>query len=163
MPVLFPEILAVILLSVYAATTDVRRLEIDNWVSAAIIALFVLFAATAAAPIPVVSHIVAMALTLIMGLVAHRAGVMGGGDIKLLTALSLWAGIHGLPALLLGTSIAGAIVAIATLWLHKNQTVCTGTGLAWIEAARTDTPHVAYGIAIAIGAVILFTTTPMGG
>lgn len=156
-----PEILAVIALSLYAALTDVRRLEIDNWVSVAIVALFMLYAATM--PIVWAPHVAVMLVTLALGLIVHRMGVMGGGDIKLLSALSLWAGVHGLPALLLGTSIAGAGVAMATLWLHKNQTVCADTGLAWIDAARSETPHVAYGIAIAIGAVILFTTTPMGG
>lgn len=164
-----PEIVAVLLLCLYAATTDIRRLEIDNWVSVAIIALFVLYAATTPGVVWV-GNVVIMLLILCLGVVLNHTGIMGGGDIKLLTALSLWAGLQGLPALLMGTSLAGALVALATMALRKQTYFTNQTGLAWIDHARTDTPHVAYGIAICAGAFCManalaptLTTVTTGG
>lgn len=147
-------IIAAFTLCLYAAMTDVKRLEIDNWVSVAIAALFIPYAFVV--PTLWVAHVVVALVILLAGLGVHKAGWMGGGDIKLLTALSLWAGIQFLPALLLATSMAGAIVALATLALGRRKVFKEATGLAWLDGAATDHPHVAYGIAIAIGAGVMF-------
>ncbi len=66
-------VLAIALL--IAAFTDLRRRQIDNWLNAAIAALAQLGVALAA-------------FVVLAGLFALR--MMGGGDVKLLTALALW-------------------------------------------------------------------------
>lgn len=146
-------------LCVYAALTDLRRLEIDNWVSIAIIALFIPFTVMTGGGW--VGHIVVMLVVLLVGFLLHATNIMGGGDIKLLTALSLWAGPEYLPALMLVTSLAGAGIAMATLALQKpsvlsQRIVPQHTGLAWIDEARAGGSNVAYGVAIAIGAACMF-------
>src|SRR5690606_30912656 len=102
------------------------------------------------------AHIAVGIVMLLVGLMVHKAGWMGGGDVKMLIALSLWAGLAALPTLMLGTSMAGAIVALATVALGRRKVFKTATGLAWIDGASAEKPHVAYGIAIAIGAAIMF-------
>lgn len=147
-------IVAAFALCLYAAATDVKRLEIDNWVPVAIAALFVVYGLLT--PVIWGAHIAVMLVMLLVGLGVHKAGWMGGGDIKMLVALSLWAGIQGLPALLLATSMAGAVVALTTVALGRRKVFSQATGLAWIDGASAEHPHVAYGIAIAIGAAVLF-------
>lgn len=151
-------------LCVYAALTDLKRLEIDNWVPLALIVLFVPYAMTVSVVWPL--HIVIMIAVLLVGLLLHVTNVMGGGDIKLLTALALWAGPNNLPVLMMATSLAGAAVAMMTLALQKpsalsRKLVPTTTGLAWVDEARAGGSNVAYGIAIAIGAACMFLE--MGG
>ncbi len=149
-----PIAIIALALCIYAAATDVKRLEIDNWVSLAVAALFVVYGLLE--PVQWVSHIVVMLVMLLLGFVLNRAGVMGGGDVKLLTALSLWAGLSGLPTMLMATSLAGAVVAVATLSM-RNISFTAPTGLAWIDGAREERPHVAYGIAIAVGAAAMLS------
>ena len=46
------------------------------------------------------------------GIVVWRLGWLGGGDVKLITALSLWAGPFHTPALLLATALSGGVLAL---------------------------------------------------
>lgn len=149
-----PTAIIALALCIYAASTDVKRLEIDNWVSVAIAALFVVYGVMEPG-VNWVAHVVVMLVMFVMGFVLNRTGVMGGGDVKLLTALSLWAGLSGLPTMLMVTSLAGAVVALATLSM-RHITFTAPTGYAWIDGARDGKPHVAYGIAIAVGAAFMF-------
>lgn len=148
------------LLCIYAAITDIRRLEIDNWVSLGVAGLFILYGLLT--PVLWVAHIVVMIFVLLLGLVLMRTNIMGGGDVKLITVLSLWAGITHLPLLMISISVAGALVALATIALQKENIIplkfiSKSTGLAWIDQARNGGSTVAYGIAIAIGALIMLT------
>ena len=52
------------------------------------------------------------------GIVVWRLGWLGGGDVKLLTALSLWAGPFHTPALLLATALNGGALALLCIALR---------------------------------------------
>lgn len=147
------------LVCIYAAFTDVKRLEIDNWISLAVIGLFIIYGLTS--PVIWLAHVLVMIVILIFGLVLMKTDVMGGGDVKLITALSLWAGVQHLPLLLISISIAGAVAALVTIGLQKTTIIKKDTGLAWIDQARAGGSKVAYGVAIAIGACI--TLIHIGG
>lgn len=75
-----------------AAFTDLRRREIDNWLNAAIVAAAPVFWwASGLSLWPDVGFqfgIAIITFVVTAGLFALRA--MGGGDVKLLTALALW-------------------------------------------------------------------------
>lgn len=147
-------------LCIYAATTDIRRLEIDNWVSLGVAGLFIVYGFLN--PVLWAAHIVVMIAVLLLGLLLMRANIMGGGDVKLITVLSLWAGLMHLPLLMISISVAGAVIALLTVALQKDKfipekIISKTTGLAWIDQARSGGSQVAYGIAIAIGALIMFT------
>jgi len=79
------------------------------------------------------------------GLLAFRAGWLGGGDVKLMTAIAVWAGPPHLLPFLIETALAGGLV---TLGLLAPRLVRAADG----RAARTpDTAAltVPYGVAIA--------------
>ena len=80
---------------------------------------------------------------------------MGGGDVKLLTAATLWAGPGLTPALLIGTAILGGLLTLALLFPLALRAVFAPAAAAG-TAKRVPVP---YGVAIA-GAALVVTIPP---
>ena len=122
-----------------AAVTDWRRRQIDNLLNAANAICAPLFWLTSGMTLVDIGFQVALALVTFIVLAAlFAAGQMGGGDVKLLTALALW--IHPLwfSRLIVIMALAGGLLTIA-LWVWKKWRK-DGGALA-----------VPYGIAISFG------------
>lgn len=83
-------------------------------------------------------------------------GMIGAGDSKLSSALSLWVGIPGLPAFLFYMAITGALLGVATKVMNKRVVVEGPKEESWIAKAQAGGVGVPYGIAIALGAIIAF-------
>ena len=64
-------------------------------------------------------------------------GAMGGGDVKLITALSLWLPLTPLVRMLFVMSLLGGLVTLVTLVAHRML-------------KRSGSPEVPYGVAISI-------------
>lgn len=77
--------------------------------------------------------------TFAMFAVAFHVGMMGGGDVKLLAALSLWLPFAGWTAMLVAMSLAGGAVTAAML-VEKR----------W-KGGEVEVP---YGVAIAIAGLL---------
>lgn len=45
---------------------------------------------------------------------------MGAGDVKLMAAVGVWAGLHHLPAVLLTSAIAGGILALGYMFVRRR-------------------------------------------
>ena len=138
-------LLAIALL--YAAATDIRRRQIDNWLTAGIALTAPLFWwASGLSLWPGVAIQLGVAtgvFALLAGLFALR--MMGGGDVKLLTALAMWI----VPADFLKLVIVMAIFGGAL-------TVIVG-GWHVIRRER-DRIAIPYGVAIAIGGLWVLGT-----
>ena len=103
------------------------------------------------------------AALLAAGIVVWRFGWLGGGDVKLVAALGLWAGPAHVDALLCGTALAGGGLALAAQGcgrlLHSPKLVyaraATGrllpaaAGMSGLTAWREQ--GLPYGIAVAAG------------
>ncbi|WP_448581174.1 prepilin peptidase [Thermaurantiacus sp.] len=103
------------------------------------------------APATALTHFAIAALLFLAGLVPFRAGLIGGGDVKLLAAVGLWAGPDGLALqLLVQALVTLLLVPLLLLAVH----VPAGLGR---QAAGRARPSVPLGVAIAAGslAVIL--------
>lgn len=121
-----------------AAFTDIRRRQIDNWLTAAIALAAPLFwwsSGLALWPDVAIQFGVALAaFAILAGLFALR--MMGGGDVKLLTALALWIA----PGLFLKLVIIMAL-------LGGILTIVMG---AWhVMRRQRDKLAIPYGVAIA--------------
>ena len=116
MPDWLPLALALAALAcvVAAAICDVRAFEIPDELSIALVVLALVYGALTPG-FAWISHIAAPALVFAVGLLLFARGLMGGGDIKLLTALAAWTGFQGLLPLLLGISLAGGALALVLL------------------------------------------------
>lgn len=97
-----------------AAFTDIRRRQIDNWLTAAIALAAPLFwwsSGLALWPDVAIQFGVALAAFVILaGLFALR--MMGGGDVKLLTALALWIAPGLFLKLIIIMALLGGILTI---------------------------------------------------
>ncbi|MEQ8412723.1 MAG: prepilin peptidase [Erythrobacter sp.] len=133
---------ALALAVIFAAATDIQRRQIDNWLNLAIAAGAPLFWWSSGLSLwPGVAIQLGVALAafaLLAGLFALR--VMGGGDVKLLTALALWIEPMLFLQLLVVMAVAGGLLTIVMGTLHFLRR----------ERERLAIP---YGVAIAIGAL----------
>ena len=131
-----------------AAFTDIRRRQIDNWLNAAIAAgAPVFWWASGLALWPGVTLQIGLAVVtffVLAGLCALRA--MGGGDVKLLTALALWMPALLFLKLLVIMALAGGVLTITM-------------GMWHIARRQKDKLKIPYGIAIATAGLWIITTT----
>lgn len=153
-------------LLIAAAASDFRRFLIPNWIPVTVAALYPAHVLAAwAAGVPAVAWIasVLIAVTIfVAGILMFAAGMLGGGDVKLMSAVVLWAG----PSLVLPftfvTVLAGLVLALyvaARLCLGTARAEASGAGtLGFIAAGLANVRHapllkltVPYGVAIAAG------------
>jgi prepilin peptidase CpaA len=88
------------------------------------------------------------------GALLFSRGLMGGGDVKLLTAATLWAGPALTPELLIVTAVLGGLLALALFAPPALRAVFAPAPTA--AAMRMPVP---YGVAIA-GAALIVTIPP---
>jgi prepilin peptidase CpaA len=84
------------------------------------------------------------------GAALFALGAMGGGDVKLAAALTLWLPAGDVPAFLILTSLAGGALALAMAAWRLAAGLAQGArpGAAWSAALAEPAP---YGVAIAAG------------
>ncbi len=138
----------VLSLVLWAVVSDVRRLQIPNWIPIAIAVLFAAPAVMGAGVGDWVSALALAGLVLTAGFGLFFAGVLGAGDVKLLAAVSLWTGTEGVLALLVGTALAGGVLA-GGICLAQRFSIAGPTFIA--------KGQVPYALAIACGTAFAFT------
>lgn len=142
-----------------AVVTDVRQRKIPNWLTAS------LGAGSLALHVPqgwsaVASALAAGLVIFVVGTAAHSAGVLGGGDVKLLAAGAFCVGYPGCIILVLYTFLGGGVLAIAFALAQRRlrSTLANVRTLAQSRTLLADaapSARMPYAIAIASGAVIL--------
>lgn len=123
-----------------AAFTDLRRRQIDNWLNAAIALSAPLFWWSCDLSLwPDIAIQLAVACAAFAILAALFAfGAMGGGDVKLLTALALWIKPDWFLQLLMVMALAGGVLTIVLGAWH-------------VMRRQRHKLAIPYGVAIAIG------------
>ena len=155
-------ILTTVALAIYvgalatAVVTDIISLRIPNWISVLLMVTF--FAAGALAPKPVdwVSHFAAGFIVLLLGMGLFAWDKIGGGDVKLLAAVSLWNGLPLLPTLVLTIGIAGGVVALACIALRRLGVGLLLEARGFQAASLASDRGIPYATAIAVGCGIQF-------
>ncbi len=155
---------AYVLLLITAAVFDVAKFIIPNVIVVALAALFVI--ATIVLPFDTdwISHAGAAAAVFLSGALAYRFKVLGAGDVKLMTAVSLWVGFEHLPLLLLYIALSGGALAIFSVLLRRVVLAVaihrplSGGGILprWLVAGE----KIPYGVAIASGSIIIGGSVP---
>ena len=142
MPGVFADALIAILAAmlIVAATGDLRTRTIPNWLNGAI-ALgaipFWIAVGLSVWPDMAIQIGVAVAVFALFAIAFHM-GAMGGGDVKMVAALSLWLPLGAVIKLLVIMSIAGGVLTVAMLVRHRL-------------AKSGKELEVPYGVAIAFG------------
>ena len=147
-------LVAMVVVALAGAICDLRSLTIPNAVPVLIVGLFV--------PYALVAHMAwghaLISIGIAVGVCAagfglFAAGLVGGGDAKLLAAVSLWAGPGDVATLLLATALAGAGLAL----LFVVPTGARALRALRQGASAAAAPHNAmpYGVAIAAGTLLV--------
>lgn len=129
---------ALALLLLTAAATDLRARIIGNWLNLSVAALAPAFWwATGLSLWPDVGlQLVLAACVFALFAFMFAMGWMGGGDVKLLTALSLWLPLVSMLQLLVAMSLLGGLLTLACLAFHRLR-------------KAPENPEIPYGVAIA--------------
>ncbi len=170
------------LLCLAAAAFDLWKMIIPNAISLLLVALFFANALFLnlylGYSVAWLSHLGAMAAVLIVGLVAYRFGAMGAGDVKLLSAISLWAGFEKnlLEPLILQQFLFDYLLLVAlcggglSLGLLILRRLVVGLLLFQSSPQNVTLPryllpreHLPYGVAIALPAIYLAMKIPLLG
>jgi prepilin peptidase CpaA len=140
----------------WSAVSDIRTYQIPNTASALIVLSYLVFAAC----VPAAPRLGALAVglaVLALGLFLFVRGSMGGGDVKLLAAVSVWSGPHLLAAFAIVTGLVGALLAgllLSPLRRIMPRAPENVTASAGIAALRQPMP---YGFAIAAGGLFVLS------
>jgi prepilin peptidase CpaA len=137
-------LLALAAILVIAAVIDFRTYTISNRLNLTVaLGAPVYWASVALSPWPDVAAQLAMGATVfVLFAGAFYAGLMGGGDVKLAAALSLWFSPPSAIKFLVLMSIAGGVLTLAMLIWHRAR-------------KREGRPEVPYGVAIAFGGLAI--------
>jgi prepilin peptidase CpaA len=129
-------------LLVTAAVTDIRSRIIGNGLNLTIALLAVPWwiASGWGMSAILLQVAVALAVLLLFGC-CFALGMMGGGDVKLLTALALWLPLPTLAGMLFWMVLGGGLLTAGMLVAHKLRNA-------------PDRPEIPYGVAI-VGAALL--------
>lgn len=102
-------------LCLVAIVADARTYRIPNWISLALLALFIGAAVISGKPASYWPHLAAGAGVLAVGYALYLFTGMGAGDAKLGAAAALWAGASGLYGLTFMLALAMSLLAFALI------------------------------------------------
>ncbi len=133
------------LLLVWAAIVDLRTRTIPNWLNLviALMAPFYWWSTGIAFYPDAVERLCGAYLIFVLFFSMFCLGGMGGGDVKLGTAIAMWFAPLATLFFFVVTSLAGGVVTIAA-WIHHHR----------MKGAEGKT-EVPYGVAIAVGGMWL--------
>ncbi len=157
----------VVLLCILAAIQDVLRFQIANAFPVALILLFLLTAALAGAwPLEALGLSAGLAaIVFVLGAGLFYAGLWGGGDVKLLAALTLWVQPASLLVFLAWVAMAGggvALVLLAGRLLPRKIKESHKIIRNLFTTEQGNRQNIPYGLAIMIGTLIIWRGGGLG-
>ncbi len=135
-----------------AAAMDVWKLRISNFFPAAIILLFQGWMYSCGWNASLWQNAVVFFATFFGGLFLFSRGWLGGGDVKLLTAIAMWFDFTGAGALYLFVAMGGALLSLAFIAMRRLLPSAVTQGGSF-PGLKPGGP-IPYGIAIAGGAAL---------
>ena len=125
-----------------AAIQDIVRRQISNWLCLAVIATAIVAAIVIGPTLALWQNGLGFVLLLALGTPLFAAGWLGGGDVKLLASLGLWANFAVILPLIACILVGGGVLAAISLAVRGGRTARRAKGIP-------------YGVAIAVGAAIV--------
>jgi prepilin peptidase CpaA len=151
---LFPALMA------FAAASDLFTMTISNRVSLALVAGFLVLAPAGGMGLTdMLAHAGAGATVLAIGFACFAMGWVGGGDAKVAAGAALWFGFDHLLNYLLYASLFGGALTILLLEFRQWPLPYALSGQAWLLRLHARETGIPYGIALAIGALMIYPET----
>jgi len=151
---LFPALMA------FAAASDLFTMTISNRISLVLAAGFLVLAVAGGMGFSeIFSHLGAGAAVLVVAFCCFTMGWVGGGDAKIAAAAALWFGFAHLMNYLLYASIFGGALTLLLLQFRQWPLPYALTGQAWLLRLHAKETGIPYGIALALGALLIYPET----
>jgi prepilin peptidase CpaA len=151
---LFPALMA------FAASSDLFTMTISNRVSLLLIAGFFILAALGGMDLHAMfSHVGAGLAVLVAAFACFAMGWIGGGDAKVAAGVALWFGFDHLLNYLVYASLFGGALTILLLQFRQWPLPYPLAGQAWLNRLHDKQSGIPYGIALAIGALMVYPET----
>jgi prepilin peptidase CpaA len=151
---LFPALMA------FAAASDLFTMTISNRVSLALVGGFLALALmTGMGFYDILSHLGAGALVLAVAFGCFAMGWVGGGDAKVAAGAALWFGFGHLMDYLLYASLFGGALTLLLLQFRQWPLPYLLADQAWLLKLHAKESGIPYGIALAIGALMIYPET----
>jgi prepilin peptidase CpaA len=152
-----------------AAVQDVRERRIPNRLTGGLAALYPVYVLVSPAPVLWPAALGLALVVFVIGLGLFARELIGGGDVKLIAALSLWAGPDQFVWFLLVTTLTGGALSLFSLWYRRwgglIDAHLAALGLAARrvpdllaappESSSARSTTLPYGVAIAAGGVAI--------
>ena len=150
----FPALMA------FAAASDLFTMTISNRVSLALAAGFLALAlASGMAPSDILTHLAAGSVVLVGAFACFAFGWIGGGDAKVAASAALWFGFAHLLNYLLYASLFGGVLTLLLLQFRQWPLPYALAGQPWLLKLHAKESGIPYGIALAIGALLIYPET----
>jgi prepilin peptidase CpaA len=151
---LFPALMA------FAAASDLFTMTISNRVSLALVAGFLILAPFSGMGLhDMLSHVGAGAAVLAVAFACFAMGWVGGGDAKVAAGAALWFGFGYLMNYLVYASLFGGALTLLLLQFRQWPLPYALAGQAWLLKLHAKDSGIPYGIALAIGALMIYPET----
>ena len=103
----------------FAAFKDLRERRLPNRLTGALVALYPVYVLVSPTPVARPAALGLAFVVFVIGLCLFARELIGGGDVKLIAALSLWAGPDQFVWFMLVTTLAGGALSLLTLWYRR--------------------------------------------
>ena len=174
-----------ILINIIIGVYDFSFYRIPNLLLGGLLVLYGLCAPFYIGVGGILNAFLVFAVVLVLGLILYTSKIIGGGDAKYLAVTSLWAGFPGVIQLIFIIALVGGLIGIIYLllkdfvarlsdWMWSQfqkqedrypalQYVWVGSGVGPEKGKRDNISSrmVPYGVAIAIGAIIMILLNPL--
>jgi prepilin peptidase CpaA len=136
-------------------------MTIPNWVSIAAALLFppVAFAA-GIEPSQIGLHLLVGVGAFALGFGLFSFGVLGGGDVKVIAAATVWTGVAALSSFAFAMTLAGGVLAAVLLLARKAAKPAEGRP-AFLARLLDPARGIPYAVAIAVGVVFSLPAQPV--
>jgi len=111
------------------------------------------------APFDILMHLAAGATVLVAAFGCFAMGWIGGGDAKVAAAAALWFGFAHLLNYLVYASLFGGVLTLVLLQFRQWPLPYALAGQAWLLKLHAKESGIPYGIALAIGALLVYPET----
>jgi prepilin peptidase CpaA len=151
---LFPALMA------FAAASDLFTMTIPNRVSLALGAGFMVLALLSGMGFyDILTHVGAGTIVLVAAFGCFTMGWIGGGDAKIAAAAALWFGFGHLMNYMVYASLFGGALTLLLLQFRQWPLPYAFAGQAWLLKLHAKDSGIPYGIALAIGALMIYPET----
>lgn len=151
---LFPAAMA------FAGAMDMLTMTIPNRVALLLVGAFLTAVPFAGLTLEQFGmHLLTGALVLGIGILLFIPGWIGGGDIKLLAAASLWVGFDSVLAFIALVTILGGELAIIFMILRGYFPEGSVRAPRWVLRLQASETGIPYGLAIAGAALWIYPST----